>query len=64
MFNSSFSKFLTKNHPPFQYLILNKNLNENDDVDDDNYKLFCNKKTGKNLRGWEKIKVFGQIIYQ
>ena len=62
MFNSSFSKFLTKNHLFFQifdkksspltkYLILNKNLSENDDNDDE-YKFFWNKKQGKN-KGFE-----------
>ena len=35
MFNSPFSNILTKNHPPTKHLILNKNINENDDVDDD-----------------------------
>ena len=34
------------NSPPTQYLILNKNVSENDD-DDDDYKFFWNKKTGK-----------------
>ena len=47
IFNSSFSKFLTKkSSPSTQYLILNKNVSENDDSDDD-YKFSWNKKTGK-----------------
>ena len=59
MFNSPIFNFLTKNQPPTQYLgrktscqepqnlILNKNLNENDDVDDDDYKFFLKKQTNK-----------------
>ena len=35
--------FDKKSSPPTQYLKLNKNLSENDDV----YKFFRNKKTGK-----------------
>ena len=38
--------FDKKSSPLTQYLILNKNLSENDDNDDD-YNLFWNKKTGK-----------------
>ena len=30
-----------------QYLILNKNVNENDDIDDDDYKFFWNKRMEK-----------------
>ena len=41
MFNSFSSK-----SPPTQYLIVNKNTRENYDNDDD-YKFFWNKKTGK-----------------
>ena len=40
MYNSLFPNLST------QYLILNKNLNENDDVGDNDYKFFF-KKTGK-----------------
>ena len=41
-----------------QYLILNKNVNENDDIDDDNYKFFWNKRM-------EKIRVpeFGVAVW-
>ena len=38
--------FDKKSSPPTQYLILNKNLSENDDSHDV-YKFFRNKKTGK-----------------
>ena len=45
MFNSSFSKFLTKNHLPHPILNTQQKRKWNDDNDDD-YK-FWNKKTGK-----------------
>ena len=48
MFNPSFSNFLTKrNICATQHLIVNKNVNENDDVDDDDYNFFWKKETGK-----------------
>ena len=45
-----FQHFDKKSSPPTQYLILNKNVNENDDADDVDYKFFWNKKNTKKIR--------------
>ena len=51
---------------PTQYLILNENVNENDDVSDDDYNFFLKKKKKKKKQGFvgggREIRDFGQNI--